>query len=45
MGFEQVGIEFSANGEAILPKIVAGNDKRHFVEYPPMTDADRPAFA
>jgi hypothetical protein len=44
MGFEQVEIEFSPNGEPILPKIVAERDKRNFVEYPPMTDADRPAF-
>lgn len=43
-GLEQVEIEFLPNGEPILPKIVAEKDKRHFVEYPPLTDADRPAF-
>ena len=44
LGFEQVEIDFSPNGEPILPRIVAENDKRHFVAYPPLTDADRPAF-
>lgn len=43
-GLEQVEIEFSPDGEPILPRIVAEHDKRHFVEYPPLTDADRPAF-
>jgi hypothetical protein len=43
-GLEQVAIEFLPNGEPVLPKIVAERDKRHFVEYPPLTDADRPAF-
>jgi len=43
-GFEQVEIEFLSNGDPVLPKIVAENDKRNFVEYPPLTDADRPAF-
>jgi hypothetical protein len=44
MGLEQVEIDFSPNGEPILPKVVAEKDKRHFVDYPPMSDADRPAF-
>ena len=43
-GLEQVEIEFSSTGEPLLPKIVAEKDKRHFVEYPPLTDADRRAF-
>jgi len=43
-GLEQVEIEFSPTGEPVLPKVVAEKDKRHFVEYPPLTDADRPAF-
>jgi hypothetical protein len=41
---ELVDIEFSTGGEPILPRMVAENDKRHFVEYPPLTDVDRPAF-
>jgi hypothetical protein len=44
LGLEQVEIEFSSNGDPILPKVVAERDKRHFVEYPPLTDEDRPAF-
>ena len=43
-GLEQVEIEFLSNGEPVLPKIVAEKDKRHFVEYPPLTDTDRTAF-
>lgn len=44
LGMEQIEIDFSPDGEPLLPRIVAENDKRHFVEYPPLTDADRPAF-
>jgi hypothetical protein len=44
LGLEQVEIEFSPDGQPILPRIVAENDKRHFVEYPELADADRPAF-
>jgi hypothetical protein len=43
-GLEQVEIEFLPTGEPALPKIVAEKDKRHFVEHPPLTDADRPSF-
>jgi hypothetical protein len=43
-GLEHVEIDFSSSGDPILPRIVAENDKRGFVEYPPLTEADRPAF-
>jgi hypothetical protein len=41
---ELIEIEFSDDGEPILPRMVAERDKRHFVEYPPVADEDRPAF-
>jgi hypothetical protein len=44
MGLEKLDIEFEADGKPILPKIVAEHDKRHFVEYPPLTAVDQPAF-
>lgn len=41
---ELVQIEFSPDGEPLLPMIVAENDKRNCVPYPPMTDSERSAF-
>jgi hypothetical protein len=41
---DRLEIEFSEDGEPILPRMVAENDKRHFVDYPPLTEVDRPAF-
>lgn len=43
-GLGLVEIDFDQQGNPILPRIVAENDLRHFVEYPPMTDEHRPAF-
>ena len=44
IGLEKLPIEFAAEGQPILPKLIAEHDKRNFVEYPPLTAADQPAF-
>lgn len=39
-----VEITFDENGTPEFPMIVAETDRRNIFPYPPMTDADRPAF-
>ncbi|HUF09998.1 MAG TPA: hypothetical protein VMO47_11795, partial [Rhodothermales bacterium] len=39
-----VEIDFDENGEPELPKMISDRDISKVVPYPPLTDADRPAY-
>lgn len=41
---EGVEIDFDENGEPELPKMISDRDISRVVPYPPLTDADRPAY-
>ena len=41
---EGVEIDFDDNGEPELPKMISDRDISRVVPYPPLTDADRPAY-
>ena len=41
---EVIEIEFSDDGHPVLPRMVAAANKRHFLEYPPLTREYQPAF-
>ncbi len=41
---EVIEIEFSDDGQPVLPRMVASANKRHFLEYPPLTREYQPAF-
>ena len=41
---EVIEIEFSDDGQPVLPRMVAAANKRHFLEYPPLTREYQPAF-
>jgi hypothetical protein len=41
---EVIEIDFDQNGEPELPKMISDRDISKVVPYPPLTDADRPAY-
>lgn len=41
---EVIEVEFSDDGQPVLPRMVAAANKRHFQEYPPLTPEYQPAF-
>jgi hypothetical protein len=41
---EGMEIDFDDNGEPELPKLISGRDISKVAPYPPLTDADRPAY-
>jgi hypothetical protein len=41
---ESIEIDFDANGEPELPSMISDRDISKVVPYPPLTDADRPAY-
>ena len=41
---ERIEIDFDDNGEPQVPSMISDRDISKVVPYPPLTDADRPAY-